>query len=230
MLGQVSRCAKRTNRQLFAPILLRQNHGQATPNNSQSSGRTVSFGFKTVPEESKVALVNGVFDSLASTYDLMNDAISFGVHRLWRNKFVSTLRPGHKGPIRCIDVAGGTANISLRILDHARKEYGDRETTVDIVDINTHMLREGIKKIEKTIYHNSRSVAGVRETWLRSVKPRRCHSMRQTHRSFLHHSSKTTPTTCIRSRSVCGTAFPFLPSWQKRTECSNQEALLPASI
>ncbi|KAF8550813.1 ubiquinone menaquinone biosynthesis methyltransferase UbiE [Imleria badia] len=159
MLSQVSHGAKRTNRQLLAPILLRKNHGQATPNNSQLSGRTASFGFRTVPEESKVSLVNGVFDSMAPTYDLMNDAISLGVHRLWRNTFISTLKPGHKGPIRCIDVAGGTANIALRILDHARKEYGDRETTVEIVDINAQMLREGFKKCEKTIYHNTPQVS-----------------------------------------------------------------------
>jgi 2-methoxy-6-polyprenyl-1,4-benzoquinol methylase len=164
MLGRVSPCAKRANRQLFAPILLRKNHGQATPSSSQSSGRTASFGFRTVPEESKETLVKGVFDSVASNYDLMNDASSLGVHRLWKDTFVSALRPGRKGPIRCIDVAGGTGDIALRILDHAREEYADRETTVEIVDINAQMLREGFRRFKKTMYHNSESVAGVPET------------------------------------------------------------------
>lgn len=155
MLGQVSHCAKRANRQLVAPILLRKNHGQATPGSSQSSSRTASFGFKTVPEDSKESLVKGVFDSVASKYDLMNDASSLGVHRLWKDTFVSTLRPGRKGPIRCIDVAGGTGDIALRILDHAREEHADRETTVEIVDINAQMLGEGLKRFKKTMYHNS---------------------------------------------------------------------------
>ena len=229
MLSQVSRCAKRANRQLVAPILLRKNHGQATPGGSQSSGRTASFGFRTVPEESKESLVKGVFDSVASKYDLMNDATSLGVHRLWKDTFVSTLRPGRKGPIRCIDVAGGTGDIALRILDHAREEYADRETTVEIVDINAQMLGEGFKRFKKTMYHNSESVVGFSETLLRGAKHRRLHSMRPTHRSFLRHSSKTTHMTCTRSRSVSATARPFPLSCRRRTECSNQAALSPVS-
>ena len=66
----------------------------------------------------KEALVRGIFDSVASSYDIMNDAMSFGVHRLWKDSdsFISLLRPGSKGHIRCIDVAGGTGDIALRIL------------------------------------------------------------------------------------------------------------------
>ena len=71
---------------------------------------TTHFGFSTVPEGSKEELVRGVFDSVASSYDIMNDAMSLGVHRLWKDTFISLLRPGSKGPIRCIDVAGGTGD------------------------------------------------------------------------------------------------------------------------
>jgi 2-methoxy-6-polyprenyl-1,4-benzoquinol methylase len=85
----------------------------------------------------------------------MNDAMSLGVHRLWKDSFLSLLRPGSKGPIRCIDVAGGTGDIALRILDHARETRGDRETRVDIVDINGEMLKEGQMRFKKTMYHNS---------------------------------------------------------------------------
>lgn len=99
--------------------------------------------------------MRGVFDSVASSYDLMNDAMSLGVHRLWKDSFISLLRPGSKGPVRCIDVAGGTGDIALRVLDHARETYGDRETHVDVVDINGEMLREGQKRFRKTMYHNS---------------------------------------------------------------------------
>lgn len=59
--------------------------------------------------------------------------------------------------MKCIDVAGGTGDIALRILDHAREKYYDRETTVDIADINAEMLKEGYRRFKKTMYHNSMS-------------------------------------------------------------------------
>ena len=99
-------------------------------------------------------MVKNVFDSVASKYDLMNDATSFAVHRLWKDAFVSQLRPGRKGPMKCIDVAGGTGDIALRILDYARENYYDRETSVDVVDINAQMLKEGFKRFKQTMYHN----------------------------------------------------------------------------
>ncbi|KAF9242575.1 ubiquinone menaquinone biosynthesis methyltransferase UbiE [Melanogaster broomeanus] len=159
MLPQLFQCARRPHRQCIVPRLLRNTHDGATPASSKSSGRTTSFGFQTVPEESKESLVKGVFDNVASKYDVMNDASSFGVHRLWKDTFVSTLKPGRKGPMRCIDVAGGTGDIALRILDHAREEYADRETTVEIVDINAQMLGEGFKRFKKTMYHNTPQVS-----------------------------------------------------------------------
>ena len=99
--------------------------------------------------------MRGVFESVAPSYDLMNDAMSLGVHRLWKDDFVSRLKPGAKGPMKCIDVAGGTGDIALRILDFARERYADRETTVHVADINPEMLKEGIKRFKKTMYHNS---------------------------------------------------------------------------
>ncbi|KAJ7935520.1 ubiquinone menaquinone biosynthesis methyltransferase UbiE [Mycena leptocephala] len=126
---------------------------------TKSTPRTTSFGFKTVPEEEKESLVKNVFDSVASSYDLMNDASSLGVHRLWKDTLISTLRPGRKGPLRCIDVAGGTGDIALRILDHAREQYADRETTVEVVDINGQMLKEGFRRFKKTMYHNTPQIS-----------------------------------------------------------------------
>ncbi|KAI0322427.1 UbiE/COQ5 methyltransferase [Amylostereum chailletii] len=144
--------------------LARYNHSstQARPSNSTSdptTPRTTHFGFQTVPEDSKESLVRGVFDSVASNYDLMNDAMSLGVHRLWKDDFISRLRPGSKGPVRCIDVAGGTGDIALRMLDHAREKYADRETSVDVVDINAEMLKEGYKRFKKTMYHNTPQIS-----------------------------------------------------------------------
>lgn len=103
--------------------------------------------------------MRNVFDSVASSYDLMNDAMSLGVHRLWKDEYIALLKPGAKGPVKCIDVAGGTGDIALRILDSARERYVDRETSVDVVDINTEMLKEGYKRFKKTMYHNSMFIA-----------------------------------------------------------------------
>jgi ubiquinone/menaquinone biosynthesis methyltransferase len=124
-----------------------------------SSNKSASFGFREVAEEEKEGLVKNVFDSVASSYDLMNDASSLGVHRLWKDTYVQGLRPGKQGPMRCIDVAGGTGDIALRILDYAREKHYDRETTVDVVDINAQMLKEGQRRFKQTMYHNTPQVS-----------------------------------------------------------------------
>ncbi|HEU5046932.1 MAG TPA: bifunctional demethylmenaquinone methyltransferase/2-methoxy-6-polyprenyl-1,4-benzoquinol methylase UbiE [Rickettsiales bacterium] len=92
------------------------------------------FGFKTVAEEEKSSLVRDVFDSVASRYDIMNDAMSFGAHRLWKREFVGMvdMRPN----LRCLDVAGGTGDIAFRLLDKGAE-------SVTVCDINEAMLTEG---------------------------------------------------------------------------------------
>jgi 2-methoxy-6-polyprenyl-1,4-benzoquinol methylase len=60
--------------------------------------------------------------------------------------------------MKCIDVAGGTGDIALRILDYAREKHYDRETTVEVVDINAQMLKEGFRRFKQTMYHNSERV------------------------------------------------------------------------
>jgi 2-methoxy-6-polyprenyl-1,4-benzoquinol methylase len=132
---------------------VRPNH--AGPSADSNTKKTTHFGFKTVAEQEKQGMVKNVFDSVASNYDLMNDAMSLGVHRLWKDDFVSGLNPGKRGPMRCLDVAGGTGDIALRILDHAREKYADRETVVEVSDINAEMLKEGYRRFKKTMYHNS---------------------------------------------------------------------------
>lgn len=123
-------------------------------------------------------LVGGVFSSVASKYDLMNDSMSLGVHRLWKDNFVSSMLPRlppsyHTNPLnaseqinasrtpnpkfKCLDVAGGTGDIALRILDRAREKFGNRDIEVEIVDLNMGMLDEGRKRVAKTLYYNSAS-------------------------------------------------------------------------
>ena len=95
---------------------------------------TTHFGFKTVREDDKVDMVRGVFDSVASKYDLMNDMMSLGVHRLWKNRLMSRLRP-HAGQ-KLLDVGGGTGDIAFKYLDRG----GDDAT---VFDINAEMLAVG---------------------------------------------------------------------------------------
>jgi len=97
------------------------------------------FGFRTVSEEAKSSLVRGVFDAVASKYDVMNDAMSFGMHRLWKREFVSgvDMRPG----LRCLDVAGGTGDIAFKLLKRGAEH-------VTICDINDKMLEEGRRRAD----------------------------------------------------------------------------------
>lgn len=95
---------------------------------------TTHFGFKTVPEEDKARLVRGVFDSVASRYDLMNDLMSAGVHRLWKSAFLDWLRP--RPGMTLLDVGGGTGDIALGF----KKRGGGK---VIVCDINKEMLAVG---------------------------------------------------------------------------------------
>jgi len=101
---------------------------------SETSGEA-DFGYRRVKAEEKARLVRDVFDSVADRYDLMNDLMSGGVHRLWKAELIDRLapRPGQ----HVVDVAGGTGDIALRILNRAA---GAR---VMVCDINESMLRRG---------------------------------------------------------------------------------------
>jgi len=101
-----------------------------------------SFGFRDVPAEDKSGLVREVFSSVAKNYDLMNDLMSGGVHRLWKDEMVSWLnvRPGQN----FLDVAGGTGDIAFRIAAAAHARGGSADIT--ICDINYEMLAAGTKR------------------------------------------------------------------------------------
>lgn len=104
------------------------------------SDKTTHFGFETVPEGEKAGRVQGVFSSVASRYDIMNDVMSGGIHRLWKDAMMDWLapRPGQK----LLDVAGGTGDISFRFL----KRAGIGHATV--LDLTEPMLFEGRKRAE----------------------------------------------------------------------------------
>src|SRR6476620_8118934 len=100
----------------------------------------VSFGNRDVPEAEKEGLVREVFSSVARKYDLMNDLMSAGVHRLWKDAMVEWLNP--RPGWNVLDVAGGTGDIAFRVADLVRARGGDARITV--CDINDDMVREGV--------------------------------------------------------------------------------------
>ncbi|KAJ2849682.1 2-hexaprenyl-6-methoxy-1,4-benzoquinone methyltransferase [Coemansia brasiliensis] len=110
----------------------------------QSEPNTTHFGYKTVPEEMKEALVRNVFSSVASNYDVMNDAMSMGIHRIWKDHFIRKMAPTPGAKL--LDVAGGTGDIAQRFLEYQDNINGDSSSTVHMVDINPDMLREGERR------------------------------------------------------------------------------------
>ena len=107
---------------------------------TQDADKTTHFGFETVPEHEKAGRVQGVFNSVASKYDIMNDVMSMGIHRVWKEAMMDWLapRPGQK----LLDVAGGTGDVSFKFLGRA----GHGHATV--LDLTEPMLVEGRKRAE----------------------------------------------------------------------------------
>ncbi|MGX0974711.1 demethylmenaquinone methyltransferase/2-methoxy-6-polyprenyl-1,4-benzoquinol methylase [Roseovarius sp. MBR-51] len=102
--------------------------------------KTTHFGFQDIPESEKAGRVRGVFGSVASKYDVMNDAMSLGIHRVWKDAMMDWLAP--RSGQRLLDVAGGTGDISFRFL----KRAGQAHATV--LDLTEPMLIEGRKRAE----------------------------------------------------------------------------------
>ena len=98
--------------------------------------RTTHFGFRTVPEGEKRARVGEVFTSVAANYDLMNDLMSAGLHRVWKAFAVS--QSGVHAGSRVLDVASGSADLARALAGHA-----GREGEVWVTDINRDMLQVG---------------------------------------------------------------------------------------
>lgn len=106
---------------------------------SRRGSGTTSFGFEEVSEAEKTRRVHEVFSSVARRYDLMNDLMSGGVHRLWKSAMIDWLAP--RPGMRVLDVAGGTGDIAFRILDRTK---GRGEITV--LDLTEAMLVEGRRR------------------------------------------------------------------------------------
>ena len=114
-------------------------------NEQNTTGGSAAFGFSTVQEDEKQGLVNEVFSKVASRYDQMNDLMSAGLHRLWKDDFIAMLNPPQNDrPFRALDVAGGTGDIAFRIA-----RIGGAGTHVTIADISPEMVNEGKLRAEK---------------------------------------------------------------------------------
>ncbi|CAI9103314.1 OLC1v1001775C1 [Oldenlandia corymbosa var. corymbosa] len=153
--------ARAMRRTMFSPLYASRMmlHSHAT-----------SFGYKEVREEEKSQLVGNVFTSVASNYDLMNDLMSAGLHRLWKDRLVSKLSP-FPG-MKHLDVAGGTGDVAFRILDSINSEKRQalqdspedsllEETQIYVCDINPNMLNVGKKRAQERGLSEVRSLVWV---------------------------------------------------------------------
>ena len=100
---------------------------------------TASFGYEDIPADEKVGRVGGVFSNVARSYDRMNDAMSVGMHRLWKDRFVRRVKPREGEMI--LDMAGGTGDIAFRMQPSG--------AMITVADINTDMLLVGMERAMK---------------------------------------------------------------------------------
>ena len=111
---------------------------------SKPEDMSTAFGFEQVAEGRKQEKVDDVFHSVARRYDLMNDLMSAGVHRLWKDAMVTKVSPSKTRPWHSLDVAGGTGDIAFRIV-----EASNGNARVTVSDINSSMLAEGEARAQK---------------------------------------------------------------------------------
>ena len=111
-----------------------------------SKAEETHFGYRDVPLGEKQGLVDEVFHSVAKRYDLMNDLMSGGLHRPWKDALVTAVNPplGHESPFALLDLAGGTGDVAFRVA-----EAGGAGTRVTVCDINAEMLAVGRARAEK---------------------------------------------------------------------------------
>jgi demethylmenaquinone methyltransferase / 2-methoxy-6-polyprenyl-1,4-benzoquinol methylase len=115
-----------------------------TERTTANGGMETAFGFRQVEDGDKQPLVNEVFHNVAKRYDIMNDLMSVGLHRVWKSALVDWLSPPKRIGWKALDVAGGTGDIAFRIL-----EASNNLADVTVLDINGSMLEVGQDRAEK---------------------------------------------------------------------------------
>jgi demethylmenaquinone methyltransferase / 2-methoxy-6-polyprenyl-1,4-benzoquinol methylase len=111
---------------------------------SANGGMETSYGFRDVAQGEKQALVNDVFHKVAKRYDIMNDVMSAGLHRVWKDALIAALNPRKDPSYSVLDVAGGTGDIAFRIV-----EASGRQAQATVLDINGSMLGVGAERAAK---------------------------------------------------------------------------------
>ncbi len=107
-------------------------------------GMSTSYGFREVAEGEKQGMVNEVFHKVAKRYDIMNDVMSAGLHRAWKDAMIAALNPRKDPDYKVLDVAGGTGDIAFRIV-----EASGRQAHATVLDINGSMLSVGAERAAK---------------------------------------------------------------------------------
>jgi len=111
---------------------------------SQNGEASTHFGYSQVPLGEKQGLVDDVFHKVAHRYDMMNDLMSGGLHRVWKDVLVGKAHPSRRTPFNHLDVAGGTGDVAFRVA-----RAGGPQTRVTVLDINGDMLAVGRERAEK---------------------------------------------------------------------------------
>ncbi|KAF2670576.1 UbiE/COQ5 methyltransferase [Microthyrium microscopicum] len=169
----------------FSCSIRNQHETTKPPTSSSQSANYTHFGFETVAENLKQGKVAEVFSSVASSYDTMNDLMSLGIHRLWKDHFVRSLDPGinpilFSAPtsspstsspaasspstpqgLNILDIAGGTGDVAFRMLDYASRIHNDSTTRVTVADINPEMLAAGRKRAASSPYSRANRLSFV---------------------------------------------------------------------
>ncbi len=156
--------------------------------------------FATCRKARREGLVKEVFSSVAARYDLMNDLMSAGVHRIWKDAMVEWLNPRPGWTV--LDVAGGTGDIAFRLVEMVRqriKQSGGGDAAVTVCDINADMLGEGRRRAEEKTRRRSNGSAAM---------PRACRF-------------PTTPSTPTPSASASAMSPISATRWQRRGGCSS---------
>ncbi|XP_031831663.1 ubiquinone biosynthesis protein COQ3, mitochondrial [Nomia melanderi] len=130
-------------------IISFQKYFSETATADNNNEKTTHFGFKTVKESDKVKEVYTVFEKVANSYDQMNDAMSLGVHRIWKDIFIQRLGPTHGSKL--LDSAGGTGDIAFRYLQYLKNtpNYQCLKSSLTVCDINENMLEVGKIRAKK---------------------------------------------------------------------------------
>lgn len=128
----------------FEPSSSSPSRRDAAPSPQADASDETHFGFERVPLGQKQGKVDDVFHKVADRYDVMNDLMSAGLHRVWKDILVARVKPSRVAPFRHLDVAGGTGDVAFRIA-----RAGGPRTHVTVLDINGDMLRVGRERAQK---------------------------------------------------------------------------------